>query len=75
VRWPSGLRRQLKVAPVPLVLQKYAGPKGRGFKSHSHQYLLLSFLLGVCPSRVGEDCVVGGKFFIGLGLGMGAGRR
>jgi hypothetical protein len=44
VRWPSGLRRQLKVIPSFVVHQQYAGPKGRGFKSHSHQYYLLPFL-------------------------------
>jgi hypothetical protein len=43
VRWPSGLRRQLKVIPSFVVHQQYAGPKGRGFKSHSHQHYLLPF--------------------------------
>jgi hypothetical protein len=68
VRWPSGLRRQLKVTSDPLVHQQYAGPKGRGFKSHSHQHLLLSFLLGCV--RVGLEIVWWGtNFLLGSGLG------
>jgi hypothetical protein len=42
VRWPSGLRRQLKVVYQSWYHQQYAGPKGRGFKSHSHQYFFCS---------------------------------
>ena len=44
VRWPSGLRRQLKVIPIYWFINTIAGPKGRGFKSHSHQYIFC-FLL------------------------------
>ncbi len=39
-RWPSGLRRQLKAVithPSPGLMVQFAGPKGRGFKSHSGQ--------------------------------------
>ena len=40
VRWPSGLRRHVKVfKTLNLIIR---GPKGRGFESHSHQ-LLFSF--------------------------------
>ncbi len=39
-RWPSGLRRQLKAIitkPLTGSMVQFAGPKGRGFKSHSGQ--------------------------------------
>jgi hypothetical protein len=58
VRWPSGLRRQLKVIPI-MVHQQYAGPKGRGFKSHSHQHVLLSFRWSMSDWEV----VVGAESF------------
>jgi hypothetical protein len=40
VRWPSGLRRQLKEIFTSVQNLLIAGPKGRGFKSHSDHYLL-----------------------------------
>ena len=47
VRWPSGLRRQLKVV---LLEHLFAGPKGRGFKSHSHQQVFALFAAGCGPT-------------------------